>query len=430
MSLWTKLRVAGTVWLAGGAVVAVPVAGQAPAASGVVVVRAGGPLLNGCGQIVGAVVRRPDAVPAAAGEAAPGAWLRNRFGDEMNASTVETPCPRAPAPPPAVPPDPSAVPSDPPAVPPAPATPAAEVPPAPGRTPSAESESIPAPEPQTPEPQTPAPEPQTPAPEPQTSEPQTPPPAPQATEEALGLSQEERRLIELGLEAAGIDPGEVDGQFDSATREAIRQWQTAGGAEPTGYLDGPARLALLKLGRLQEALASAERQVRYVRWTAVAAVGATAVVLLLWAVGRRSAAKVELARVGAETLARAGQPAAIDRSAHDGPAGAAPAVLLDGAVEEGEPLALRVPGSAVSGAGGAVVGRSPFDSTVVLDHVDVSRRHFRLVAAGGSVLIEDLNSMNGTKLNGVALAPGRSTPLPSGAVLHVGSLEFTVTLQA
>ena len=355
---------------------------------------AGAPLLNGCGQLVGAVVRTPNPVSPGAGRAVPGAWLRDRFGDEMSATTVETPCPPAPGPP-AVPPDPP--------------VPAPETPLPPGPAPSSAADSTPAPEPQPPEPL------------PSASE-------PLAAEDAPGLSQDERRLIELGLDAAGHEPGAVDGWFDSRTQDAIREWQTAGGEEPTGYLDGPARMALLLLGRQQEALAGAERQGRYVRWTAVAAMGATAVLLLLWVVGRRSAAK-ELAQVGTRTLAWAAQPDAINRGAPDRPAGAAPAVHLDGPVADGGPLALRIPGGAIGGAGGAVVGRSPFDSTVVLDHVEVSRRHFRLVAAGTSVLIEDLDSMNGTKLNGVALAPGHSAPLPSGAVLHVGSLEFTVTLQ-
>ena len=76
-----------------------------------------------------------------------------------------------------------------------------------------------------------------------------------------------------------------------------------------------------------------------------------------------------------------------------------------------------------------MVGRNPFDSTVVIDHEEVSRRHFRLSARGMSVLVEDLNSMNGTKLNDVALVSGTAVPLQHGAVLKVGSLTLTVTLQ-
>ena len=389
---------------------------------------AGAPLLNGCGQIVGVVVRAPAAVSAGSERAVPGAWLRTRFGDEMNAATVETPCPPVPDPSPAVPPD-AAVPAPDPA-------------PRPGQTPSSPAESTPVPDPEAPAPdpetpapdsETPAPDPETPVPDPETPvpEPETPTPEPEVTPDPLELSREDRRLIELGLTVAvaGFGPGEVDGRFDDATRDALSQWQAAAGEEPTGILDRPTSRALLLLGRQQEVLAVAERQGRYARWTAAAALGATVVALLLWFVDRRSLAKSRLAPAGAGTPAQAAQPDVAGGSGRDRLASVVPAVLLDGAASQDEPLTLRIPGSAIGGADGAVVGRSPFDSTVVLDHVEVSRRHFRLLAHGASVLIEDLNSTNGTKLNDTPLAPGDRAPLPSGAVLHVGSLEFTVTLQ-
>ena len=111
-------------------------------------------------------------------------------------------------------------------------------------------------------------------------------------------------------------------------------------------------------------------------------------------------------------------------------ASAVPAVFLDGTDAAGEPVAVRVPGNAIAAAGGAIVGRNPFDSTVVLDHVEVSRGHFRLFAHGTSVMVEDLNSTNGTKVNGAPLTPGAGVPLDQGAVLQVGSVTLNVTLQA
>ena len=375
---------------------------------------AGGPLLNGCGQLVGAVVRTPDAASTGSEQAAPAGWLRERFGGQMGATTVGTPC-MLPDP------GPSAT-----GAPPDPAAPAREPAPPSGQTPSSAPQTIPVPEPENPvpEPENPVPEPENPVPEPE-----NPVPEPQVTEHALGLSREDRRLIELGLTAADFDPGGVDGRFDEATRSAISLWQTGGGEEPTGFLDRQATLALLLLGRQQETLARAERQGRYARWTAAAAMGATVVVLFLWFVDRRSVAKAERPWGRAAILALAARPDMPDRNAGDQPPVAVPGVLLDAIVDD-EPLALRIPGAAISVAGGAVVGRNPFDSTVVLDHVEVSRRHFRLFAADASVMIEDLNSMNGTKMNDVTLVPGSAAPLASGAVLHVGSLEFSVTLQA
>ena len=111
-------------------------------------------------------------------------------------------------------------------------------------------------------------------------------------------------------------------------------------------------------------------------------------------------------------------------------ASAVPAVFLDGTDADGRLIAVRIPSSAIAAAAGAVVGRNPFESTVVLDHSEVSRRHLRLCAQETSVLIEDLHSTNGTMLDGVALKPGAAVAMRHGAVLQVGGVTFTVTLDA
>ena len=56
-------------------------------------------------------------------------------------------------------------------------------------------------------------------------------------EEELQLDRAARREIQEGLEAAGFDPGGVDGLFGPRTRAAIRAWQSAQGSRATGYLD-------------------------------------------------------------------------------------------------------------------------------------------------------------------------------------------------
>ena len=63
-------------------------------------------------------------------------------------------------------------------------------------------------------------------------------------EEGLGLGRVARRQIQLGLRAAGFDPGGADGLFGPRTRAAIRSWQSARGTRTTGYLDGPQAQAL------------------------------------------------------------------------------------------------------------------------------------------------------------------------------------------
>ena len=84
-----------------------------------------------------------------------------------------------------------------------------------------------------------------------------PAPTPEAVERGLGLSREERRLVQMGLSAAGHDAGGVDGMFGGRTRRALRGWQESKEVEVTGYLTGEQWEVLLALGREE-----AERRAR------------------------------------------------------------------------------------------------------------------------------------------------------------------------
>ena len=50
-----------------------------------------------------------------------------------------------------------------------------------------------------------------------------------------------------------------------------------------------------------------------------------------------------------------------------------------------------------------VIGRDP-DAALWIDHASVSRRHARIVIGGGKATLEDLESKNGTFLNGKSIA--------------------------
>ena len=64
----------------------------------------GAPLVNRCGQIVGAVHRDPDPALAGSGSAVPAEWLRTRFVNGLRETVADTSC---------APPDPPAAPADP-----------------------------------------------------------------------------------------------------------------------------------------------------------------------------------------------------------------------------------------------------------------------------------------------------------------------------
>lgn len=57
-----------------------------------------------------------------------------------------------------------------------------------------------------------------------------------AVEARLGLTRDQRRLIQRQLTALGYDTGGADGLWGRNTREALRRWQAANRAEATGYV--------------------------------------------------------------------------------------------------------------------------------------------------------------------------------------------------
>jgi len=80
---------------------------------------------------------------------------------------------------------------------------------------------------------------------------------------------------------------------------------------------------------------------------------------------------------------------------------------------------LVIPGPQPLEEGEFEVGRvSP--AKVVLPIPTVSSRHAKIKVEGGKVQVIDLNSTNGTLVNGVELAPGTPVDLPLGAEVVFG----------
>ena len=89
---------------------------------------------------------------------------------------------------------------------------------------------------------------------------------------------------------------------------------------------------------------------------------------------------------------------------------------------------LRATSGAYSGQANAIaegastIGRSP-ENSVVLDAPDVSRRHARLERTGAHLRVYDLNSTNGTRVNGEAV---HISDLEPGDEIQLGSQTLTV----
>lgn len=97
-------------------------------------------------------------------------------------------------------------------------------------------------------------------------------------------------------------------------------------------------------------------------------------------------------------------------------------------LNRGEPIAVRTEDEFVLGR----VDEPTSESIVDLTKFDgfamgVSRRHALIQAAGEKYMLSDLNSSNGTWLNGHRLLPVRLYVLPTGAVIQLGRMKLVIS---
>ena len=75
---------------------------------------------------------------------------------------------------------------------------------------------------------------------------------------------------------------------------------------------------------------------------------------------------------------------------------------------------------------GISLGRAADLVDQVIEDKEISRRHARILWGGGRFMVEDLNSTNGTSLNGRMLTPFEPSELHSGDMLKLGQVELNV----
>lgn len=76
---------------------------------------------------------------------------------------------------------------------------------------------------------------------------------------------------------------------------------------------------------------------------------------------------------------------------------------------------------------GFFIGRSSRECELVVDHDSVSRRHAKVFIAGSQLMLRDLDSANGTKLDGKAIISGRDIRLLEGARIQFGEVCLTLS---
>ena len=104
-------------------------------------------------------------------------------------------------------------------------------------------------------------------------------------------------------------------------------------------------------------------------------------------------------------------------------------IVISGFTLDGQPLKVHFAGRRFADQGyGLTIGRYPGLVDAVLADAHISRRHLRIRGGGKGFEVEDLNSSNGTIVNGERLEPFRRRALGAGDVLRIGRLELLVSM--
>jgi pSer/pThr/pTyr-binding forkhead associated (FHA) protein len=120
------------------------------------------------------------------------------------------------------------------------------------------------------------------------------------------------------------------------------------------------------------------------------------------------------------------------RGASASAAAAAPAGgwVLSGRTKTGtvrlEFAAAEIARASTASEGGLVVGRSSSLTDKVVDDPSVSRRHAKFFIAGDALMVEDMGSAYGTKVNGKAVVANEAAPVAAGDKLTLGGVTLQI----
>ena len=102
-------------------------------------------------------------------------------------------------------------------------------------------------------------------------------------------------------------------------------------------------------------------------------------------------------------------------------------LVMSGVDPQGHPVRLEIGAHELRTPGGVVIGRSAGLAQCIINRSTVSGTHARLKVDGGRLLIEDLNSTNGTRINGRALSPRHPSEIRLGDQIAFGKLKLNVS---
>ena len=173
--------------------------------------------------------------------------------------------------------------------------------------------------------------------------------------------------------------------------------------------------------------AAEEKAAQRLQWGIAAGAGLVLLALLGWWLSSRR--KKEQLQSAESRLSEAEQTAeAARQAAANAPQPAPFRCLLEGQDSTGRPFALTISALALGDRAGVTLGRSPANAEFIIDHEEVSREHVRFMCADGQLYAEDLNTLNGTKVNGRLLNPREQVLLQNNDRLEIGPVVFAVRL--
>lgn len=177
-----------------------------------------------------------------------------------------------------------------------------------------------------------------------------------------------------------------------------------------------------ELERIRESRRELEEDVARERLYVGIAITVLAVIVGIasFVTGRRRKLRLSQAAARAELAERAAAQAKTDAERARAPF----SCLFEGRDSVGRSVTIKVSAELLGQEDGAVVGRHPESADVVLDHEEVSRRHFRLMLGDDRkrLFVQDLGSTNGTIVSGRPARGNVLVEIEDGDELAIGTV--------
>jgi len=236
-------------------------------------------------------------------------------------------------------------------------------------------------------------------------------------EEAQKKLDDAQAKLDEAQEAAEKEKKEAKVETDkaaAATEEAQKAADASAAAADAARKDLEATQA--EAEQLEkERVAQEEREQLYMKVGVGAGVFVLLIVVLL--IVRANKAKGRAAIAQQEAAAARAEATAASTRFDD--------CFLDGKDGEGNAVALKVSGSDLQQRG-VIIGRSPDRSDAIIHDTSISRSHAQLEVSGSDLTIVDLDSTNGTKVNGRDARD--ATVLKSGDEILLGSVKLKLRI--